>query len=97
MRASAAPFAGRKLIVGIRPEVITQPNGRPHAAPILANVDIVEPLGLETLLYFSIGNEMVCARVDPDTAPSPRSQAKLSVDMDKVHLFDPQTEQALRP
>jgi multiple sugar transport system ATP-binding protein len=97
MRASAGLLAGRKVIVGIRPEVITQPNGRPHAAPILANVEIVEPLGLETLLYFSVGNDVVCARVDPDTAPSPNQQAKLSIDMDKVHIFDPQTEQALRP
>ncbi|MDB5586453.1 MAG: transporter-like protein [Devosia sp.] len=94
---SPALTEGRQVIVGIRPETISQPVGRQNAAPILVNVDIVEPLGVETLLYFNIGEIVVCARVIPEAAPPSRQQMALSIDMEKIHIFDPQTEQAIRP
>ena len=88
--------AGRKVTVGLRPEAITQRSAKPSAAPIEVDIDIVEPLGLETLVYFSIGEQVVCGRVDPDANPMPRTRMPLSIDLDKLHLFDTQTGKALR-
>jgi multiple sugar transport system ATP-binding protein len=36
------------------------------------------------------------ARVPPSLRPAPGERVRLRVDMDRVHLFDPATEQAVR-
>ena len=87
---------GRQVVVGLRPEAITQPSSKPSAASIEVDIDIVEPLGLETLVYFSIGTQVVCGRVDPDANPTPRTRMPLSIDMEKLHLFDSASGKALR-
>jgi multiple sugar transport system ATP-binding protein len=94
--AEFAAAAGREVVVGLRPEAITEPNGKPSAASIEVDIDIVEPLGLETLVYFSIGGQVVCGRVDPDANPQPRSRMRLAVDLEKLHLFDGASGKALR-
>ncbi|MDR3472109.1 MAG: sn-glycerol-3-phosphate ABC transporter ATP-binding protein UgpC [Devosia sp.] len=88
--------AGQPVIAGLRPEALTERHGKPSAVPISVNVDIVEPLGVETLVYFSLGPVVLCGRVDPDAAPSQRGNMELDIDLEKLHLFGPHTGRALR-
>ena len=44
---------------------------------------------MDTLLYFSIGDTEVCARVSPDVARGPGEIMPLMAEMNKMHLFDP--------
>ncbi|WP_419943833.1 ABC transporter ATP-binding protein [Candidatus Poriferisodalis sp.] len=84
-------------------------NGRPR---LRAEVSLSEALGSDLLLHFSldapsveagdpdalegIEDRMVIARVHPRSTARPGSAVELSVDVDELHFFDPQTEAAIR-
>ena len=77
-----------------------------------ATVSLTEALGSDLLLHFpldapsveagdpdaleGIEDRMVIARVHPRSAARPGSTVELSVDVDGLHFFDPQTEAAIR-
>jgi multiple sugar transport system ATP-binding protein len=52
-------------------------------------VDVVEPLGIEVLVYFSLGGELYCARLDADARVAPGESVQLWADMKHMHLIDP--------
>jgi len=98
--ARLTEYAGKKIIVGTRPEEISD---RPPAiddgdsyqsAP--ARVEIVEPLGAEVILGLTLGGVAVRARVKPDTKAEVAQDIKVFVNIDKLHLFDAKTEQVIR-
>jgi multiple sugar transport system ATP-binding protein len=78
-------------MIGLRPENITEPRNRPDAVEYLARVELVEPLGVETLIYFSIAGTQVCARIDPFFAPRPGETMPVSLDMGRMHLIETET------
>ena len=79
------------MILGLRPEGLTEPRGKRDAAPFDARIDIVEPLGMETIVHFVIGGTTVCARVDPATQPKPGTTMPLNADMSQMHLINPES------
>ena len=89
---------GKKVIFGIRPEDVhasqyQAPGISP--SPMTAEVDVTELMGNEIYLYLLTGKKSFIARVDPRTHARPGEQIDLVVNMDNVHLFDPQTEKTL--
>ena len=78
---------GRRVVVGIRPEHLAR------GAAIAATVDIVEPIGHETIVYASAGDEKLVAIFDPHDAP--RAGETVSFDATRMHLFDAESEQLL--
>ena len=61
-----------------------------------APVDVVEPMGMDTMVYFALGrNEEVCARVSPAAAVPAGETMRFAVDMDQMHLIDPATGQVV--
>ncbi|MBY0334783.1 MAG: sn-glycerol-3-phosphate ABC transporter ATP-binding protein UgpC [Acetobacteraceae bacterium] len=93
-----AAHAGREILFGIRPEHLTEirPNDhRPHLAAFEAAPEVVEPMGMETLLHFWMQGNEICARVDPATPAEPGVKQTLAADMSQMHLIDPQTEKVL--
>ena len=87
--------AGQAVTVGIRPENIGLANSAVSAAAIRAKVDVVEPLGSDTLVFFPFGNAEMVARVPPTTQIAAGGELALSVDAKHLHLFDPVSERAL--
>jgi multiple sugar transport system ATP-binding protein len=85
---------GRELIVGVRPEHFEPASG--SQSEISVKVQVVEPLGSDTLLHFAVGNEMLTARMPPDMRPQAGHDVKIGIDPSKVHLFDVATEQAIQ-
>lgn len=84
---------GRDVIVGIRPEhfvTVADP-----AMTLTAKVQVVEPLGSDTLVHFAIGGETLTARMPPEMRPEPNTELRLGLDPTKVHLFDAATERAI--
>jgi multiple sugar transport system ATP-binding protein len=88
----AAGLEGREVIVGIRPEHFV-PAGDGHA--LSGRVQVVEPLGSDTLIHFALGSSNLTARVAPEMRPSPGETLSIGVDPSRVHLFDAATERAL--
>jgi multiple sugar transport system ATP-binding protein len=93
------PFVDKPVVFGIRPEDIYNPAFVPtgiHAATAEGKVDVTELMGNEIFLYLMMGSNNIVARVDPRTDFHVGDKVQLSFNMDKCHLFDPDTEKAIR-
>ena len=87
------PYKGRTMTLGLRPEHITETHEgeRPGVVHMEAPIDVVEPMGIETMLYFSIEGEPVCARVDPATPVRHGVTVTLAADLNQMHLIENDT------
>ncbi len=103
-RARYAPYAGRDMLFGIRPEhmpVYTGDN-RPGFQTVEIDIDITEPMGMETVIYFYLAGDRpeqkdvteapLCARIDPLVHAEAGTRLTLAVDMNNMHLIDPKTD-----
>ena len=87
----------RPVVLGIRPENLIRYDRRhteeiPCLGIIEAEVEVVEPTGAETMVVVRIAGKEVIARFESNAAPAVGKKVKLSVDMAKACLFDPETE-----
>ncbi len=92
-------YAGRDVVFGIRPENIHDINFTPpniHVEKIDIKVDVTELMGNEIFLYLVNGKNIFVARVDPRSKLRVGEQSQVVFDMDHFHIFDAQTEEALR-
>jgi len=89
-------YIGKEVILGIRPEDLHEEPVFIEASPqtiVNANVEVAENLGHEMYLYLNgIGTDTVIARVDGRSGVRDGTSVKLALDMNKVHLFDKETE-----
>jgi multiple sugar transport system ATP-binding protein len=79
---------GKPVVFGIRPESISSLAPRPGFDTFLANIDLVEPLGPQTMVYFNIGQVSLCASIEPESDPRPQTTMPLAFNMNQMHLFD---------
>ena len=91
------PYAGRELIFGLRPEDIIEKRGElpPGRADFEVQLDVVEPMGMETMVYFIIDGVEVCGRVNPASAGNAGEMMPLVADLNHMHLIDPRTDQVI--
>ena len=89
-------YVNREIILGVRPEDIHEEPVFLDASPdtvIYASVEVAENLGHEMFLYLAgLGKENVIARVDGRAGIQEGQNVKLAIDMNKVHVFDKDTE-----
>jgi len=92
-------YVDKPVIMGIRPENIHDPHFIPtgiFTQPVQGKVELTELMGNEIFLYISCGEHNFVARVDPRTACRMGDQTQVVFNMDNMHLFDPETEKAIR-
>ena len=90
---------GKDIIFGIRPENIHDTNYVPpniNAESVAVKVDVTELMGNEIFLYLVSGKNTFVARVDPRSKLALGEQATVAFDMDTMHIFDAETEEAIR-
>jgi multiple sugar transport system ATP-binding protein len=90
---------GKNIIFGIRPENIHDPKFIPpnvHTENIEAKVDVTELMGNEIFLHMLSGQNTFVARVDPRSNMRVGEQTRVAFDMDNVHIFEADTEEAIR-
>jgi len=76
-----------EVVVGIRPHDVVV--GRNGAGSVQATVALIEPLGSEQVVHFTLpSNQLITAVVAPDARLSVDETTFLSVSPDAVHLFD---------
>ena len=87
------PYKGKPMVFGMRPEHLFEyhEQGKPGWERVDLKVDVVEPMGMETMVHFFIGAEPVCARVAPETECHPEQMLPLTADMNNMHLMDGDT------
>jgi multiple sugar transport system ATP-binding protein len=92
-------YVDKKIVFGIRPEDIHNPDFMPnsiHAERVPAKVDVTELMGNEIFLYMISGSNNYVARVDPRTRFKVGDMVEVAFNMDNFHIFDPDTEMAVR-
>ena len=90
------PTKGKDLILGLRPEFFHQVSGDNEGrAPITPTIDVIEPLGSDTLFFFQLGGNEVVARMPPLDGYDRGDQLPMTIDMTKMHLFDAETEKVI--
>ena len=88
-KASLIPRVGQNILLGIRPEQLdVAPEGSPGLNCL---VQLTEPTGPDTMIFTAINHVPVVARVHPRAAKAPNEILRLSLDMTKAVLFDPET------
>jgi multiple sugar transport system ATP-binding protein len=93
---SLADWAGKEIVLGIRPEAITDPEGADRKSmnvqPLRNRVTVIEPAGSDTFVTTTLGGKDVIARVRADASVAPGEIFDFAVNMDKAVAFDPATE-----
>jgi multiple sugar transport system ATP-binding protein len=90
-----APYesmVGQKIVFGIRPEDIHNPQYAPPsiiAEPVETIVDVTELMGNEIFLYLVNGDHSFVARVDPRTRVEMGDKMQVVFNMLNMHIFDP--------
>ncbi|WP_018662289.1 ABC transporter ATP-binding protein [Heyndrickxia acidiproducens] len=88
-------YAGKGIILGIRPEDIHDEPVFIDAVPgasIRARIEVSELTGAETMLYAKINGQEFISRIDSRTVVHPGDEITLGLDMNKAHFFDAETE-----
>lgn len=83
--------ADRELILGIRPESFYHVEDRSKGSQeyvVETMVNLVEPLGSEQLIHFTVGGDRLVAKLDPRIPLKFGDRLVLGVNMDDIHLFD---------
>ena len=86
-----APYEGKEVILGVRPEDLhleEEYMSKPGYGVVQAKVDIAEMMGSEILLYATVGESNLIAKVSVENRLSHGDDVKLAINSAKMHLFD---------
>lgn len=89
---------GQKVVFGIRPEDVRDRDYVSDPNPdlvVTAKVEVIEPVGAEAIWYLTTGRNSFLARVDAHARAEVNRDKILVFDINKAHLFDPQTEETI--
>jgi len=94
VRSATAAADGRRVVLGIRPENVVEARlGAPGAtASLPIDVEFVEPLGDEVIVHGRVGEEILLCKLGPSRVPEAGSRLEVAIELEKMHLFDAETE-----
>lgn len=95
MNEAAQPYVGKTVVLGIRPENVRLANQADQTNGLNVTVELAELMGAEILLHARLGNVPVTAKIPSDLDWNKNDAAMLTLDAEKIHLFDKDTEQAI--
>ena len=96
--AKVADYAGKTVIMGIRPEDMyddADSLAKYADTKLQAAVDVTELMGAETYLYLTIDGMNFIARVKPDSTAERNQTIDICLDPTKIHIFDKETEKVI--
>jgi multiple sugar transport system ATP-binding protein len=91
-RAARYQNVGRseELLLGLRPEHVTEAHAHRQEGveSFDAVLDVTEPMGMETLIYFALEGRQVCGRVNPNAGARDGAPLRLAMDLNNMHLLN---------
>jgi multiple sugar transport system ATP-binding protein len=90
---------GKDVVLGVRPEDIHDPDFAPpdiSSQLVEAEVDVTELMGDEVVVYLTKDDLEFLGRFDPRTDAKVGKTMSAAFNMDRMHVFDKVTEQAIR-
>jgi multiple sugar transport system ATP-binding protein len=98
-RETSRARAGKKVVLGVRPEDLIDAELHPEWAPeycVEVAIDVVEMMGSEAYLNAAVGPHSLVAKVEAGTSARDGAPHRLAFNLKRAHLFDPDTTLALR-
>src|SRR5262245_11961046 len=99
VQAALKGWTGKDVVLGIRPEQITDKTPfsgeNPHVATRSAKIEVIQPTGPDTLALIHLNDTPVTCRVHPEAGARPGQNMTLMFDLSKLVFFDPQTEKRI--
>ncbi len=93
------PYTGKQVLFGVRPEDIHDPEFVPagiNTSMVESKVEVTELMGKEVIVYLENKGKPFLAIVDPRSKARVGNTVSVALNMDNMHLFDKQTEKAVR-
>jgi len=91
-------YVGKTVVMGIRPEDLKDEEMFLSAATdatITCEVEVTELLGAEVYLYLTCADQPLTARVNPRSTTKTGDTIKIGLDVQRIHVFDKETEQVI--
>ncbi|MFR7532882.1 MAG: TOBE domain-containing protein, partial [Lachnospira eligens] len=88
-------YVGKTVVVGIRPEDVKDDAefiAKNADSKFTATVKLYELLGAEVNLHYEIGDVTCTAKVNPRTTARPGDEVTFAMDVERLHVFDKETE-----
>ncbi|WP_172295470.1 ABC transporter ATP-binding protein [Pseudoruegeria sp. HB172150] len=95
-QATYGAAVGKKMLLGLRPEAIGEAGAYGYG-DLTTEIDYLEPLGAETLVFFPVGEVNACAKMPAGFTGHHGDKVTFSLDLSRMHLIDPETEKVLKP
>ncbi len=96
-----AEWDGRDILLGVRPETITDIDGADRKSSNIATMHnrivVTEPAGSDTFVSMQLGGRDVIARMRSDAEVSAGQDFAFAVNMEKAVAFDPESEMRIVP
>lgn len=97
--AALKPYAGKVVVMGIRPEDVVEEHeyaeGKALSEQIDATVTVYELLGSEAMIYGDVDGGQISAHISASNPVRTGNCIKVAFDVDKLHVFDKDTELAI--
>ncbi|MFL5733677.1 MAG: ABC transporter ATP-binding protein [Chloroflexia bacterium] len=104
-RNAVSEYTGKQIVFGLRPQdihdarfakgMLDEDEDPEDLVGVRTRVDVVEPMGSEVYLYLLHGQNSWVSRVDSRTEVEPGMSLDVAFNMDKMHAFDPETQQSI--
>lgn len=97
-REALTPYLGKEIMIGIRPESINDDSAYLEEHPdwtVEVQVEVVEPLGAENYIHFTVNGENLIARVEATSQSKALQVHKVAFDMSKARYFDVETQNVI--
>ncbi|MBM7036368.1 ABC transporter ATP-binding protein [Vibrio ulleungensis] len=90
-------WQGKEVVMGIRPEHLSEGSDMNHQdTKVTGLIEVLEPTGPDTIAMVRFFNQEVACRLSPDSKVKVGESVTLSIDLQKVVLFDGQTEKRIQ-
>lgn len=94
-----ASHVGKPVIFGLRPEDIYDPKYESPeiiGQPVEGSVEVTELMGNEIFVFMKSGDHNYVGRIDPRTNFKMGDKVQVTFNMGNMHIFDKETEKAIR-
>ena len=89
-------YEGKTVVMGIRPKDVYDARLRTDLPDVIeAPIKVYELLGAEVFLYAEVEGANLTASVEPETTAKVGDRIPFALDVNKIHIFDKETELAI--
>ncbi len=94
-REALAPYAGREITLGVRPEDLSETEFPDAPGAFTAFVEVVQPVGNQIYVDVRVGGRDLLASISPQSRVKTKQDILLKARLENLHFFDADTEEAI--